>query len=81
MSNTGVVLRKNANILKYLHKANPFIRDYIIRNSHKELVTCFQICEQITLVEFQSPLALDSFYSLQHVISIGPKQTLFLIHL
>ena len=42
MSNTGVVLRKNANILKYLHKANPFIRDYIIRNSHKELVTCFQ---------------------------------------
>ena len=42
MSNTAVVLRKNANILKYLHKAGPFIRDYIIQNSHKELVSCFQ---------------------------------------
>ena len=42
MSDTAVVLRKNANILKYPHKGGPFIRDYIIQNSHKELVTCFQ---------------------------------------
>ena len=42
MSKTVDVLRKNANILKYLHKAGPFIREYIIEHSHKELISCFQ---------------------------------------
>ena len=45
---TSKLLKKNCDILKFLYKGKPSIRDYIIKNSNKELINCFhKICLNI----------------------------------